>query len=215
MKYIYNKYSDYLQAQSVARGSPISTAVSIKISFFFHNRGSYMQKSFEGLLRSTIYQLVTEEPKLVEVLRPIIQRRPRRSRVIQWTLIELQEALSVILEQDICPINVTFFLDALDEYNGPPSAVIEIVQLILKAQRSPTTKTNLRLLFSSRPWNAFLDAFKDVPSFNIHEYTREDVDQFVRGKFKESTRRAGSFSSRWFPRDGRDSGSCRRNCVQI
>ncbi|RDW89694.1 hypothetical protein BP6252_01726 [Coleophoma cylindrospora] len=186
MKYLYDESSTYPEAQLAMCGSPSTTARWIRIGFFFHNRGSYMQKSLEGLLHSIIHQLLTEERRLAEIVQPIFQQRPHKSGTFQWTLMELQEALSAILEQNIRTIHIAFFLDALDEYNGPPSTVIEVVRLIVKAQKSPTTKTKLKLLFSSRPWNAFLDAFKDIPSFSIQDFTQGDIDRFVKGKFKES-----------------------------
>lgn len=46
-----------------------SRACQITPSFFFHYRGNSVQKSFEGLLRSVISQILEAEPSLLEVVK--------------------------------------------------------------------------------------------------------------------------------------------------
>ena len=46
-----------------------STSRQVRGSFFFHYRGTALQKSFEGLLRGIIRQLLMAEPALLSVLR--------------------------------------------------------------------------------------------------------------------------------------------------
>lgn len=47
----------------------------IVASFFFHHRGTHMQKSFEGLLRELLVQLLEAKPRLYNVLRPVFRDR--------------------------------------------------------------------------------------------------------------------------------------------
>jgi len=46
-----------------------STSRQVKVSFFFHYRGTALQKSFEGLLRGIITQLLDAQPELLAILR--------------------------------------------------------------------------------------------------------------------------------------------------
>ncbi|KAH8745848.1 hypothetical protein BGZ57DRAFT_974359 [Hyaloscypha finlandica] len=64
MKFIYNdsRTSELLHQWQ-------SRACQITSSFFFHYRGNSVQKSFEGLLRSVISQILEAEPGLLEVIR--------------------------------------------------------------------------------------------------------------------------------------------------
>src|SRR5271170_1723335 len=43
----------------------------IAVWFFFHERGSYMQNSFEALLRSIIFQIVSQDRESAGVLFPL------------------------------------------------------------------------------------------------------------------------------------------------
>lgn len=49
----------------------------VKASFFFHHRGTSVQKSFEGLLRSLVSQVIEQEHSLTQRLYPILEDRFR------------------------------------------------------------------------------------------------------------------------------------------
>lgn len=54
-------------------------------NFFFHHRGSLLQKSFDGLLRSLLSQLLEEEPRLRSVIvDPILDAKFRDKTRAQW-----------------------------------------------------------------------------------------------------------------------------------
>jgi hypothetical protein len=54
-------------------------------NFFFHHRGSLLQKSFDGLLRSLLSQLLEEEPRLRSVIvDPILDAKFRDKSRAQW-----------------------------------------------------------------------------------------------------------------------------------
>ena len=86
-------------------------------TFFFHDRGSHVQKSYEGLLRTILFEILSDEPSLQETILPIYQDRPS-SLQNMWAQSDLDQAFGRILEQQVCPINIHLFLDALDEYEG-------------------------------------------------------------------------------------------------
>jgi len=149
--------------------------------FFFNERGSYIEKSFEGLFRSIIRELISANEQLAElVLEVYLDRVKQTSKQKQkqtWHVQDLEYALSVILSQQQQELDVLLFLDALDEYSGPPEMIAEFVQSLV--QTTTDSKTKLKVLFSSRPWDAFVASFGRCPGFKMHEQTEGDMRVFV------------------------------------
>ncbi|CAG9947930.1 unnamed protein product [Clonostachys rosea f. rosea IK726] len=69
MKYIFN---DERTAELLHRWQSDSQLMAL--SFFFHHRGTILQKSFEGLLRSLMSQILEKKSSLVAILYPILDR---------------------------------------------------------------------------------------------------------------------------------------------
>jgi ATPase subunit of ABC transporter with duplicated ATPase domains len=69
MKYIFN---DERTAELLHRWKSGSQLMAL--SFFFHHRGTNLQKSFEGLLRSLTSQILERKSSLVALLYPILDR---------------------------------------------------------------------------------------------------------------------------------------------
>ena len=147
--------------------------------FFFNERGSYIQKSFEGLFRSILRELVSANEQIAElVLEAYLDRVKQTSKQKQiWRMQDLEYALSAILSQQQQELDVLLFLDALDEYSKPPEMIAEFVQSL--AQTTMDSKTKLKVLFSSRPWDAFVASFGRCPGFKMHEQTEGDMRVFV------------------------------------
>ena len=147
--------------------------------FFFNERGSYIEKSFEGLLRSVVRELISKNDWLAElVLEVYFERVKRPSKQEQnWQIQDLERALSAIVSQREQDLEVLLFLDALDEYSGPPEMIAEFVQSLV--QSVPDSKTKVKILLSSRPWDAFVTSFGQQPGFKMHEQTKGDMRIFV------------------------------------
>lgn len=114
----------------------------------------------------------------IEAMDNIMRRHDRREKIRQfvesenWTLQKLQEALFRIINQQSTGLDVCIFIDALDEYDGPPEF---IAQFLLDITGQRNSHTRLKILFSSRPWDKFTKAFRNCPGFRIHEHTENDV----------------------------------------
>jgi hypothetical protein len=147
--------------------------------FYFYNRGSRIQKSFEGLLHSILYQILSREDKLAEIVLPIYLERSGKKRQ-HWTLHNLKQAFDLIVRQERFPLRFYLFLDALDEYEGHPEIVAEFLKSIVTTPFKSMTKVNV--CFSSRPWNVFIEEFGTCPGFSIHERTRDDIWRFTKGR---------------------------------
>ncbi|CAI6088227.1 unnamed protein product [Clonostachys chloroleuca] len=147
----------------------------IYVSFFFHYRGSSLQKSFEGLLRSIIHQILSSQPEFNTILTQFIDGDEFVSADC-WTLLRLQTVFHEILEQTAIPLHLTIFLDALDEYDGPKEFICRFLLDIANMTQTPTK--DIRICFSSRPWDMFVTSFHKYPNLRPEDFTREDVMRY-------------------------------------
>lgn len=169
-----------------------SGSVPIVIAgFFFWYAGTDMQKSQNGLLRSILFQILEQRPKLIPVAYPNQWKYYQRGVLNQWehyqlgvdvpftnNMEELIGAISNITNQAKFPMKLCLFIDGLGEYNGNHS---EIVQLFKTVATAPSTK----LCISSRPWPVFLDAFKPYPGLILQDLTKGDITEYVQSRLEE------------------------------
>ncbi|KAM0797668.1 hypothetical protein BDR22DRAFT_862434 [Usnea florida] len=156
--------------------------LQVTANFFFHDRGISTQKSFEGLLHSVLYQILCQAPDVQKAVVPTyLEKRPPPGKL--WPVGDLELAFTQVLQQDQRPIQLTLFLDALDEYNGSQEVMLRFINLVIKAPS--TAATRIQLCFSSRPWAFLNDNLKGYASLEIHKYTKEDIWYYVGAKFEK------------------------------
>jgi hypothetical protein len=162
MKYICNHKTTLEILRRWAGTEQLFTA-----SFFFWNSGYPMQKSQVGLLQSLLYQVLRACPQLI--MQVCLSKNLREP----WKRKELFEALDAISKQTTLPGKFCFFVDGLDEYEGDDEDIISLLQDLAS---SPSVK----ICVSSRPWNAFLDAFDDSEwKLVLEDLTRNDMRKYV------------------------------------
>jgi len=111
-----------------------------------------------------------------------VQRQRRRERLRrqvqseEWSRTMLRRGLSLILEQQNTDLALFLFLDALDEYDGPTEIIANFIKDLVTDR--PHSRTRIQILFSSRPWTVFLNAFGGCPGFEIHRHTENDIREF-------------------------------------
>ncbi|KAK0512960.1 hypothetical protein JMJ35_004977 [Cladonia borealis] len=175
------------------------------VPFFFHDRGSSIQKSVIGLLQELLYRLVEADEKLVafipaRLIRQLLKRNTATTQVSMlpqqygenrgqdyvhqgssgaesWFADDLQEALIAITRQEEVPLNVLFFIDALDEHEGNHRDLIRVIQNSFKATEA--SKVKVKFCLASRPDPAFTNAFGFCPGLLVQEYTRDDVQWYA------------------------------------
>lgn len=161
------------------------------IPFFFHDRGSSIQKSVTGLLQELLYRLVEANKKLMAFIpsRLIHQLHKRNKTATQvsmspqrygekkerdyvyqepssaetWSVDDLQEALTAITGQDEVPLNVLFFIDALDEHEGNHRDLIGVIRHSFVPKGASIV--NVKFCLASRPDPAFTHAFESLLAF--------------------------------------------------
>jgi NACHT domain len=154
----------------------------VTASFFFWNASTHRsQKSQQGLLRTILYQILRQCPNLIQevyndqwIAMISDSKVLKESRDEVLTIPALLKALRKISSMTESDTKFCFFIDGLDEYDGRPADIIELVD-ILKAFH------NVKTCVSSRPWNDFEDRFgKDSPwKLYIQHFTRDDIQKYV------------------------------------
>lgn len=157
------------------------------VDYFFHNRGSSIQMSLEGLLYRILYQMTSTVTGITRMLLPVFESRPPEHRR-EWTLRHLREALEIILVQRRIPLRILVFFDAIDEFDGDPGAITDFVEDLGRQRQGSTTE--VKVCCSSQPWTVFQDAFSDSDGRRVHEYTHEDIPRYINGRVSENTRMA-------------------------
>ncbi|KAI1451810.1 hypothetical protein F4805DRAFT_463413 [Annulohypoxylon moriforme] len=161
-----------------------SGALGISAMFFFHDRGGLLQKSFEGLLRSILYQIIEQARKsgveITELTKHLFKCLSTQRRQTQsLTLNTLENSLRHLLQQRLLDLKIFLLLDALDEYDGQPGFICRFLQDMIRVTAGSRTK--LKILFSSRYWEEFRRGFEDVPSIQLQDHTTDDIENYCWG----------------------------------
>jgi hypothetical protein len=178
MKYLYRSP----QTQRHLKSGDYATNL-ICPSFFFHNRGSKNQKSIEGLLRSLLHQIFSFEKMLLDAFLDTYRTLRLNNRDL-CSRQGLEDALALIMNQTKIRISICLFLDALDEYDGDPDSVANFLRSMVRTRHHSATR--IKVCFSSRLYNAFIDEFGECPGFKIHERTQTDIQRVIDGRMSES-----------------------------
>ncbi|RYN71864.1 hypothetical protein AA0117_g8992 [Alternaria alternata] len=146
----------------------------VKLQFFFWDLGTALQKSQVGMLRALLHAVLDQHPELVPAVFPRLYRSWKASDAdIEPQYIEMKEAFEMLIEKSRF-LRLAVFIDGIDEFEGNHRDMA----LLLRSLASP----NVKLIVSSRPLNACLDAFAGCPTLRLQELTRADMKTFVQGE---------------------------------
>uniref|UniRef100_A0A093VPM2 Putative ankyrin repeat protein n=1 Tax=Talaromyces marneffei PM1 TaxID=1077442 RepID=A0A093VPM2_TALMA len=122
---------------------------SVLLEHFFNARGSGLEKTFLGLLRSLVFQLLNEIPEFCPTFILIYRKKNLNLGQWEWRQSELCNFLQSKLKS--YERELTILVDALDEcsFDEITSVVSFLEDLGLDAVQA---KTNLRICLSSRPY---------------------------------------------------------------
>lgn len=99
-------------------------------------------------------------------------------------VVRLERILSLLLDQDIMNINLVLFFDALDEFDGHIENMSDFLTSLV--ERSTTSKTQIKVCFSSRPRESLNDHFTKYPGFRLQDHTKADIEQYAKGSLARS-----------------------------
>ncbi|KAI1735239.1 hypothetical protein F4680DRAFT_435889 [Xylaria scruposa] len=157
----------------------------IVATFYFWNAGTPIQRTQEGLLRTLLYQCLTQRPQLISNVCP---RRwalfklfgpEANATAPPWTLEELLGSFSAFDLFAGKQFNLALFIDGLDEFDGDHKSLLAFVRLF-------HSKAGRKVCVSSRPWNVFQDAFMTSPSLRLENLTEDDIRLYVQSNLSSN-----------------------------
>ncbi|KAK3946213.1 hypothetical protein QBC46DRAFT_454871 [Diplogelasinospora grovesii] len=164
------------------------------LSFFFHGRGSELQKTPLGLFRSLLHQLLSQVPDALPDLVATFQQRCETvgtpGEKWQWHLNELQRFFESSLPKVLETRPLWLFVDALDEC-GEESAVKLAEDFKSLLQRLPSSGLKqFRICFTCRHYPILY--LHSVFEVCVEKENRQDISTFVQDKLSSFSRRTSS-----------------------
>ncbi len=161
-------------------------------SFFFYSLGSDpRQKSLLGIYRTLLYQILTASPGLMQFLFPDqwakALSQPKIYSAFEISDDDIKQAFELLAKQHdheaFAECCFGFFIDGLDEYQATTSIDRrEMVHALMNVANSASG--NFKICVSSRMENPFMDMFSEDTRLYLHELTRADMEEYVRGNLK-------------------------------
>ncbi|KAF2418029.1 hypothetical protein EJ08DRAFT_654397 [Tothia fuscella] len=177
MKHVVESPKTLEKLNAWAGGDTLVTA-----SFYFWSSAKDpLQKSDTGLLRSILFQVLRQCPGLIAQAFPEqwqeyqLHGSQRFLNITDSTTSELLSAYRIIARL-LSSVNAKFcfFIDGLDEYDGQPADIIELVEAI---SHTP----NLKACISSRQWKEFEASFGGSNPWKlyVHQLTQVDMELYA------------------------------------
>ena len=165
-------------------GLKFSPLDNLTLNFFFHGRGSELQKTATGFYRSLLFQLLQSAPNLLSgVVKDFTDNQRMRGQHgadWQWSDYDLRQLMRRSLAEVSERVPVWIIIDALDE--GNEDAAVQLVDEfdLWLSSTEPTAKgRSLHICFSSR-------YFPVVPTSVALQLSVERENQGDIGKFTVS-----------------------------
>lgn len=152
-----------------------STNIWTLAAFFFHDRGSSIQKSLAGMMQEILFSALNPCPALITFVIPIYLSlvQSQRTKRPKWDLESLEKTLLLIIQQHQVPVRLCLFLDALDEHDGDKENLARFAKELTRNANGENT--HVKICLASRSWPVFKQHFGSCPGFAIHEHTTSDI----------------------------------------
>ena len=163
-------------------------------AYFFHDRGTDVQKSIEGFLSEILYQILDQDKESFYFVYSVyakvkkLRQAGKGAVTLGWIQSQLQEAILSIASKSTSHLNLCLFIDALDEHDGNHKELISALIALTQFKENPVLK--IRLCVAGRPENIFKDAFRYCPSFAIHDYTETDIRLYAEDRIRQENNSA-------------------------
>lgn len=186
MKYIYEK----IHISTVGAG--------LRLTFFFHARGTELQKTPLGMFKSLLLQLYKEDSTARTGTRKLFDKNSEDGMVgVKWDWTEkmLEELFSELICQISKSKKVTIFADALDEA-GEAAAndlVTYLANLYEKVQRSNGI---VKICFSSRHYPILPEKVAENQKVVVEHENGRGIQSFIRQEFEQNLQDGGPIKSK-------------------
>ncbi|CAG8399175.1 unnamed protein product [Penicillium salamii] len=179
MAFLYSQLSESQELQE----PPIRDG-SIRLDFFFSARGTELQHTPLGMLRSLLNQLYDFDETVRPPVRKIFEDRCRQygygENHWQWTQVKLEELLADAILESAKQHQVMVFIDALDEA-GAEFAQHVVSYFHRLASRAEKIDGALKICISCRHY----PIAEDVQAVNIivEAHNRDDIASYIENAF--------------------------------
>lgn len=151
--------------------------------FFFHDRGTQVQKSTHGLLRTVLLQILRQNRSLIPFAFPeqwaalMADASSKEYDAFSPTIDALLAAFKRLVQQTLHEVIICLFIDGLDEYEGRDEEIIEIVKSIVSSfQRQ---RVRIKACISSRPYRTYEHAFRNCKQLKVQDLTKYDIANYT------------------------------------
>jgi NACHT domain len=158
----------------------------ITVSFFFWNPGTTLQKTFQGLLRSLLYQIADQRQDLISTMMDqgasLVEgpgNSPDRFTIHSWTEKRLLSVLQHFLIHKPPSISICIFIDGLDEFVGEEEKLINTIRLLNDTKQ-------VKVCTSSRWEQLFLQEFKHSPQLRLQDFNHQDISNTAFSKLRSA-----------------------------
>lgn len=207
MKHIYHseKFKQMLLEGWAADGDLYMT------SFYYYEGGSRLQKSYEGFLRSILYQILSNRRDLIKVAFPSFFDGPWPPPVLFTSASNLNMAFYSLFARMSERLRLLICIDALDEYRiverkdhydqpelditygndtgdeswGQSRFALDSHIEISKLVNSMASKDIVKYVVTSRELPVFEEAFAQYPRIRLQEHTERSITQYVAGRLDD------------------------------
>ncbi|KAH8645926.1 hypothetical protein BGZ61DRAFT_542667 [Ilyonectria robusta] len=125
-------------------GSADTLAVA---AHFFWIAGTLIQKSWQGLLQSLLFDVFHKRPSVVSLISPDRWAAAKaghwQAAAQPWSVTELAVALRALASSDSLPLKMCFFIDGLDEYDSDHAELCNVL-------RDMASSHHIKMCVSSR-----------------------------------------------------------------
>jgi hypothetical protein len=150
-------------------------------SYYAWVAGSNLQKSYEGLMRTLLCQILRANPSLAPEVAPRRWLLALTLRSVEnmppWHGWEIEESFGYLLSKCGESTRLALFIDGLDEFDSPPFKVLDLIQNI-------NSRNGIKVCVASRQWTEFNDAFHQSPMLRMQDLTAADMAHFVEAKLE-------------------------------
>ncbi|KAL8883885.1 MAG: hypothetical protein Q9215_007946 [Flavoplaca cf. flavocitrina] len=156
------------------------------VAFFFHDRGSSIQKSLLGLLREVIDSTMRQLPQLIlhalVVYKDLV--KSQRTKSPDWHFEALKDLMDRITKQRQTRVKLLLFLDALDEHEGDNDLLLQLLKEW--TQNADGYYVTLKICLASRSWPIFTQQFESGLNLAIDHFTKDDIRLYTDSRLSSS-----------------------------
>lgn len=171
-----------VESSDAARAQPEPNVVTL--SFFFHDRGTDLQKTPLGLFRSLLHQLLRHIPDTMpeDLLTTFQDRMKNMGEVGEkwvWKWREVRHFYEESLQKALESHQVFLFIDALDEYGEIDAN--ELIKSFNSWIQACPPQAQLHICFTCRHF-PLLDLPQELVEIRLEEENKDDISTYVQAK---------------------------------